>query len=168
MLSDRERVQRALVLDDRAAYGDLVRKYQVEIRTYLTRLTRNKEAADDLAQESFLHGYRHLAQLADGAKFRPWLFAIAHTQFLQWWRRRKDTSSELPETGGGEARVSARVEVESLLKALRPEERSAMILCLGHDFTHAEAAATLGLPLGTVKSLILRARQKLGGQHGVE
>lgn len=163
MISDRERVHRALVLDDRAAYSDLVRKYQTEVRTYLVRLTRNRETADDLAQETFLTGYRRLAQLTDAGKFRAWLYSIAHSQFLQWWRQRKPEGGEGPEQGGGEMAVSAKAEVESLLKSLRPEERSALILCLGHEFTHAEAAAMLALPLGTVKSLVQRARQKLGG-----
>lgn len=64
--------------------------------------------------------------------------------------------------------VFARVEVASLFKHLRAEEQSALTLCLAHDFSHAEAAETLGIPIGTVKSLIARARAKIGDLHEKE
>lgn len=165
MLTDQDRVHRTLFLHDKNAYNDLVRKYQVEIRTYLTRLIRNREWADDVAQETFLKGYRLLAQLQEAAKFRSWIYSIAHTEFLQWYRKNKEREVTLS-SDTSELSVSARAEVNSLLKTLRPIECSAIVLCLGHEFTHSEAAEILKMPLGTVKSLILRAKEKLGESHG--
>lgn len=161
--TDRELIRRVLILGDRDAYCGLVRKYQAEVRSYLLRLTRKAEWADDLAQEAFLGGFRHLDQLKDHDKFRAWIYSVAHSQFLQWHRSHE--SFEEVEEGleaADPSDVFARAEVKMLLKSLRPEESSALTLCLAHDFTHAEAALALGLPLGTIKSLILRAREKIG------
>lgn len=173
--ADRELIRRVLLLNDRNAYCDLVRKYQVAIRAYLFHLTRNSESAGDIAQETFLTGYRRLDQLKDHNKFRNWIYAIAHTQFLQWHRTQEnfvnseesgnnpsdfDGTSELGRSQG--QNFFAATEVRILFKSLRPEERSALTLCLAHDFTHAETAAALNIPLGTVKTLISRARAKIG------
>ena len=163
--SDAELIQKVLILNDRNAYCDLVRKYQVEVRSYLWRLTLNQEWANDVAQETFLHGYRNLDQLKDRNKFRPWIYSVAHTQFLQW---RRSIDNFEPEAEGGfavsESDPFAATEVRILFKALRPEERSALTLCLAHQFTHREASEMLNLPLGTIKSLILRVREKIGVQ----
>jgi RNA polymerase sigma factor (sigma-70 family) len=162
-LGDRELVQRVLLLNDRAAYSGLVRKYQAVIRSYLFRLTHSRETADDLAQETFLNGYRRLDQLKDHDKFRSWIYSIAHSEFLQWFRSLKtfELSGESDDVADP-TDFFAGAEVRSLFKTLKPEECSALTLCLGHDFTHSEAAAALNLPLGTVKTLILRAREKIG------
>ena len=166
MSDDREWVQKVLLFDDRKAYSSLVRKHQATVRAFLLRRTRNLELADDLAQETFLQGYRRLDQLKDGSKFISWILSIAQNQFLQWARAQKNMTSELPDPGAEDPALTAGVEAASLLKSMRPEERSAMILCLGHEYTHTEAAEILKVPLGTVKSLILRAKQKLGAIHG--
>jgi len=158
-----------VLLDDRAAYSSLVRRHQVAIRTYLTRLTHNLEIADELAQETFLSGYRRITQLQDLDKFLPWIYSIAHTQFLQWLRTQKKNVPEerrTVEASVGTEIVTAGIELESILKPMRPEERSALILCLGHEFSHAEAADILKIPIGTVKSLISRAKAKLGAVYG--
>jgi RNA polymerase sigma factor (sigma-70 family) len=160
--SDSELVKRVLLLNDRNAYCGLVRKYQAEMRSYLIRLTRNEEWAGDLAQESFLHGYRRLNQLKDHSKYRAWIYSIAHSQFLQWHRSHESFESDEQQDAVQEGDPFAGVEARQLFKNLRPEECSALTLCLAHDFSHAEAAHMLGVPLGTVKSLILRAREKLG------
>ena len=159
---DRELVQRVLVLNDRNAYCDLVRKYQVEVRSYLVRLTHNGEWACDIAQETFLTGYRRLDQLKDFGKFRAWIYSVAHTQFLQWHRSHEnfDSDEAIDVAIAGDAFAGS--ELRMLFKSLRPEECSVLTLCLAHEFSHGEAAQMLNLPIGTVKSLILRARAKLG------
>jgi RNA polymerase sigma-70 factor (ECF subfamily) len=168
--SDRELVQRVLILDDRNAYSALVRKYQSQIRAYLYRRTRDREWADDLAQEAFLQGYRSIHQLSGGDRFRGWLFTIAHRQFLQAYRSRTNEHQSIDNWPGdgvvlfepvSSAGLDERAEVQALLSSLRANEQEAIILCLGYEFTHPEAAEILGLSVGTVKSLVLRAREKL-------
>lgn len=161
--SDSELVWRVLLLNDRKAYCDLVFKHQVAVRSYLQRLTGNAEWASDIAQETFLNGYRRLDQLKEYGKYRSWIFAIAHTQFLQWHRAHESFESEDTNEEAAASDAFAGTEVRMLLKSLRPEESSALTLCLAHDFTHVEAARMLNMPIGTVKSLISRAREKIGG-----
>ena len=160
--SDSELVRRVLLLNDRKAYCDLVLKHQVAVRSYLLRLTRNQEWANDIAQETFLNGYRRLDQLKEYGKYRSWIFSIAHTQFLQWHRSHESFESDEGHDEALTCDLFAATEVRVLLKSLRPEESSALTLCLAHDFTHTEAAQMLDMPVGTVKSLILRAREKIG------
>ena len=164
MISDAGLVQRVLLLNDKNSYCDLVRKYQIEVRTYLFRLVRNQELASDLAQEVFLQGYRKLNQLKEPDKFRSWVYTIAHYQFLQWYRSHENflEESKIPDHGV-ESSVFAGLEVASLFKHLKAEEQSVLTLCLAQEFSHTEAAEALGMPLGTVKTLIHRAREKLGG-----
>jgi RNA polymerase sigma-70 factor, ECF subfamily len=163
-MEDRELVKRVLLLNDRSAYSSLVSRHQSAVRSYLFKLTHSREWADDLAQETFLSGYRHLDQLKDHTKYRSWIFSVAHTQFLQWHRSHKSFESDESHDAAQETDFFAITEVRSLFKSLRPEECSALTLCLAHDFTHQEAADMLGLPLGSVKSLILRAREKIGAE----
>lgn len=165
MTTDAELVRRVLLLNDRNAYCDLVRKYQVAVRSYLARLTQNSEWANDVAQEVFLNGYRRLDQLKEHSKFRSWIFAIAHSQFLQWHRSHETFDPEPDgEMMAADGDSFAGTQIRQMFKQLRPEECSALTLCLAHDFSHQEAAQMLSLPVGTVKSLILRARNKLGVQ----
>lgn len=174
MLTDLELVTRVKVLDDRGSYTALVRKYQTPIRAFLYRRTRDREWADDLAQETFLQAYRSISQLTDSEKFRAWLFTVAHRQFLQANRSREPVVpvSSLDDESHSDvlfpqatSDLEARSELRSLLSSLRPVEQEAIILCLGHELSHSEAAEVLNLSLGTVKSLVTRAREKLRSQE---
>jgi RNA polymerase sigma factor (sigma-70 family) len=166
VLTDQELVHRTLVLKDRSSYGQLVQKYQREIRTYLVRLSKNKEMADDLAQESFLIGFRTLAQLKETKHYRAWMYSIAYHEFLQWFRRQKNQVADEVRPHSELENISSKLELNSLLKQIREEEQAAVILCLGHGFTHSEASDILKMPEGTIKSLILRAREKIGVENG--
>lgn len=166
MTTDQELVRRALVLKEKSAYSQLVQRYQKEIRTYLMRLTRNLETADDLAQESFLVGFRNLTQLTDSKNYRAWIYKIAYREFLQWHRKQKERAGDFSEPIQLSAPIATRVELVSVLNQIRAEEQAAIVLCLGQEFSHSEAAKILQIPVGSVKSLILRAREKLGVLNG--
>ena len=179
MHSPAELVQRTLILDDRQAYGDLVRAHQGHVRAFLFRRTRNRELADDLAQETFLTAYRNLQQLKQSKQFRSWLLTIAHRCFLQTYRSQKSSQAgaglqPLDEWGEGwppddavdaAESLQSRTQLMSVLRPLRPQEQEAILLCLGHEFSHQEAAEILGIAVGTVKSLVLRAREKIQQQN---
>lgn len=100
--------------------------------------------------------------------FKGWLCRIAYTQFLQHKRsakasqRREDEAMMLAdqteEHGPGS---EARMDLDRLLKVLTPEQRAAVALCYGEGMSHAEAAEALGLPLGTIKSHVLRGRERM-------
>jgi len=81
-LSDADLIARVLLDDDQNAFGELVRRYQSPVRAFLTRMTRgDSHLADDLAQETFIRAWKHLASFRGGARFSSWLFGIAVNEF---------------------------------------------------------------------------------------
>jgi len=151
-----------LARDDRHAFAVLVRRHQASVRGLLRRLTAGDPAlADDLAQETFLRAYRALATYRGEAKLSSWLLRIAHRTFLSDARagaaRRVEATEERPEA----ADLAVRYDLERALRLLSTEERAAIALTYGEDLSHEEAAAILDWPLGTLKTRILHAKEKL-------
>jgi RNA polymerase sigma factor (sigma-70 family) len=175
---DEQLIARVVVQDDRHAFSELVRRYQSGVRATLRRLTAGNHAlADDLAQETFLSAYRNLPSFRQEARFSTWLYRIATNAFLAEARKRHeellgDRDGELADddddgppgatTGGDHARGTAlHVDMERALAALSAAERAAIVQCYHNDLSHEEAAYVLGCPVGTVKTHILRGKQKL-------
>lgn len=163
-LSDIDLVTLAKAARDSAAFEALVRRHQAPLRAFLVRLTGEPALADDLAQEAFLKAYRALDGFRGGASFRSWLFAIAMRE-AQMARRREAarTRARTGARGDDEAAPPAEfsLDLQRALAALTQEERMAALLCDAAGFSHAEAASAMAAPLGTVKTLVARARDKL-------
>jgi RNA polymerase sigma factor (sigma-70 family) len=131
------------------------------VRAFLARLTRG-ESADDLAQETFLKAWRMASAYRGEGSYEGWLLRIAWRQFLSSRRKRTEEPVEAGEEADPRAVDSnARIDVERALDRLGPRERAAATLCLGEGYSHSEAAAILELPLGTLKSIVARARGEL-------
>ena len=170
-VSDTQLIARVLVQDDRHAFGELVRRHQSAVRSALRRLTGGNHAlADDLAQETFLLAYRNLRSFRQEAKFSTWLYRIAYNAFLADARKTKELplpeqheeAAEPHEDAAPLARSAAlNVDLERAMTALSDAERAAIVQCYHNDLSHEEAAYVLGCPVGTVKTHILRAKQKL-------
>ncbi len=112
--------------------------------------------------------WRQLHRFRADRPLRPWLFGIGYRQFLMAQRadyrsrRRERAAADL--TGGdvdSVAQADAELDLRRALASLPHEQRAAVSLCLAADCAHSEAAEILGLPLGTVKSLVQRGRAKL-------
>jgi RNA polymerase sigma factor (sigma-70 family) len=170
MPSDAELVARVCLEDDRHAFATLVRKYQSQVRQLLRRLTCGDSAwADDLAQETFLAAYKSLRSYRGDARLSSWLYRIAYNRWLDNTRlaeekaRRKSTNvvPDEPISSRDVTRAEARHDLEKLMVVLNNDERAALALTYGADATHEEAAAILGCPLGTLKSHVLVAKEKL-------
>jgi len=155
---------------DRRAFAHLVGAHQSRVRLQLRRLTRGDAAlADDLAQETFVQAWLHLADFRGDARLATWLHRIALTCFLQHARRprlplewRGDEAAEAPDTGHDPRPVEGQGrDIERALQALTEIQRLAVVHCYHLDLSHAEAAQVLGLPLGTLKSHLDRARTRL-------
>ena len=148
------------------AFGVLVRQHQSKLRGFLLRMTRGNHAlADDLAQETFLEAFRKIAQYGSGSFF-GWLCAIAYSRYLMEARKRKleslDEAAEMPDGAPNPETASlARLDLEQALARLAPVQRAALTLCFALGLSHEEAAASLNLPLGTLKSHVNRGREKL-------
>jgi RNA polymerase sigma-70 factor (ECF subfamily) len=150
---------------DASALGALVRQHQSKVRGFLRRLTRGDTAlADDLAQETFLEAHRKIDQYRGDGTFGAWLCGIAWSRFLMERRRRREEPLESPDETASVDTLSAspaRLDLEKAMARLAPAERAALTLCYALGHSHGEAAEILNLPLGTVKSHVLRGREKL-------
>jgi RNA polymerase sigma-70 factor (ECF subfamily) len=147
---------------DSAAFALLVRQHQSQLRGFLRRLTRNDPSlADDIAQETFLEAWRKLSHYRGEGSFAGWLNRIAWSRFLMDARKRKpELLEDLPEQSF-ETSPDMKLDLESAMAKLSAGERAALTLCYALGHSNEEAAAILAMPLGTVKSHILRGRDKL-------
>jgi RNA polymerase sigma-70 factor, ECF subfamily len=166
-LTDADLVARVLVDDDQHAFGELVRRHQSPVRGLLRQLTRTDVAlADDLAQQTFLRAYKNIRSFRGEARFSTWLYRIAYNCFREDARRRKELvgideeqlqTQHDPQT----ANPALRHDLMRALSLLPLTERSAVLLCCQNGLSHDEAARVLDIPLGTVKTNVLRGREKL-------
>jgi len=178
-LDDAQLIARVVVHDDRHAFSELVRRHQSTVRATLRRLTAGNHAlADDLAQETFMLAYRNLKSFRQEARFSTWLYRIATNAFLAHARKRKeellgDRDAEVTGDEDGDAprfdaaapdparAATLRMDMDRALGVLSESERAAIVQCYHNDLSHEEAALVLNCPVGTVKTHILRAKQKL-------
>jgi len=178
-VSDAQLIARVLVQDDRHAFGELVRRHQSTVRACLRKLTAGNAAlADDLAQETFLLAYRNLKSFRQEARFSTWLYRIAYNCFLADARKIKEVAlpddaepEAIEEAQASEERPLARaatlkIDLERAMAKLSEAERAAIIQCYHNALSHEEAALVLGCPVGTVKTHVLRAKQKLKASLG--
>jgi RNA polymerase sigma-70 factor (ECF subfamily) len=167
--TDADLIARVLSREDQHAFGELVRRYQSPVRAFLARMTRgDAHLADDLAQETFLKAWQKLQTYRGGANFSTWLFGIAVNEFRMARRRRKelaledvDESSVASEEPAAARDSHLRLDLTEALKLLNSNERAAVVLCCQNGLSHEEAAQVLDCPLGTVKTNILRGKEKL-------
>lgn len=163
-------IGRVVTGDDHQAFGELVRLHQSAVRLFLRRLTGGDESrADDLAQETFWRAYRHIATYQGRGRFLSWLFGIAYQEFVTAQRRDRRALEvglppDLAASGDAGRAFADQRTFDQLLATLRAEERAVLELHYRHELSHPEVATALNLPLGTVKTLIRRARLKLQGQ----
>jgi RNA polymerase sigma-70 factor (ECF subfamily) len=167
-----------------AAYRELVRRYERPVFSLVYRMVRDRELAEDLAQETFVKALNAIESYRPEFKFSSWIFKIANNAAIDHLRRRElDTLSldgsphaETPEAIEATAlqigdrqetaleEVEARElggEIETAISRLRPEYRSCILLRHVEGRAYEEIAEILGLPLGTVKTYIHRARNEL-------
>jgi len=166
-LTDGDLIARVLVDDDQHAFGELVRRHQSSVRGLLRQLTRTDVAlADDLAQNTFLRAYKNIRSFRGESRFSTWLYRIAYNCFREDARRRKelvgiDEEQLQAQRDPQVADPGLRHDLMHALSLLPLNERSAVLLCCQNGLSHEEAARVLDIPLGTVKTNVLRGREKL-------
>lgn len=149
-----------------AAFARLVERHQQALRAFLRRTCGNWAQADDLAQETFLSAWERIGTLEAGASVRAWLCGIGYNKHLTASRsagrsRAREAAWEAEKPPSSGAMSDERLTLEAAMSGLPADQRACVALCLAADFSHAEAAEALGLPLGTVKSHVTRGRARL-------
>jgi RNA polymerase sigma-70 factor (ECF subfamily) len=167
-----------------AAFRELVRRYERPVFSLIFRMVRDRELAEDLAQDTFVKVLNHIDRYRPEFKLSSWLFKIANNVAIDHLRKRQlptismDGSPHASTADAVEATTlqiadnqeSALEEmeskelgsaIESAIANLRPEYRACIMLRHVEDRSYEEIAATLDLPLGTVKTYIHRARHEL-------
>lgn len=155
---------------DRQAFNTLVRQHQSAVRGVLRRLCAHDHAlADDLAQDTFVRAFTHLADFRGTARLSTWLYRIAYNVFLDQRHRHKELFDEVrvaaapaaPLEGADPLRTQ---QLERAMRGLRVEERLALALCFGQGCSAEEAAEIMVCPVGTVKTHLQRGKEKLREQ----
>lgn len=153
---------------DQAAFAELVRRRQGWMRALMRRMCGDAARADDLAQEAFMKAWDKIKGLEQPAAFAGWLRRVAVTTFLMEQRKAKvqfETLDELnaPHDEGPSpaAAAQAKLDLEKALALLSAPERLCVTLNHAEGMSHGEISETTGLPLGTVKSHVLRGTEKL-------
>ncbi len=183
MLTDQEVVRHA-VIGREAAYRELIRRYQRPVFSLIFRMVRNRELAEDLAQDTFVKVLGAIESYRPEYKFSSWIFKIANNAAIDHLRRRSLDTLSLD--GSPHAETSEAIEattlqisdgaespldevanrelggsIEAAIAQLRPEYRSCILLRHVEGRPYEEIAEILDLPLGTVKTYIHRARNEL-------
>ncbi len=158
---------------DRAAWGELVERHKDGLVNYLTRMTGERQAAEDLAQEAFLRLFERAAGYRPQGKFRAYLYRIAVNLLRSQERRRRRwqliAAHFLPTNGGPPERSAAgRLldherdrQVADAVARLPQRFRAPIVLFNVEGWSYREIADALGCRVGTVKSRIHRGRHLL-------
>ena len=159
-------------------FEELVRRYQRPITGYVFRIVGEYEASLDVTQEVFIKVYNSLAKYSSDYKFSTWLYRIAHNAAVDHLRRNSVSQQSLEaENADGtfelqiEANTSSpeqehersqwRTEIEVVVEFLPPAYKELIVLRHGRDLSYDEIAEVTGLPLGTVKNRLFRAREMM-------
>ena len=155
--------------EDTAAFGELIRRHQSQVRNFLRKLSGDFSLADDMAQDCFLHAWNKLQTYSGRGSFIGWLLKVAYTTFLQSKRRSKRYAEILDEMGHA-AETERRslghnadevTDLDKLLAVLSDDERAVMIMSYACGLSHREISEATGQPVGTIKSRLNRGRREL-------
>ncbi|NUO97248.1 MAG: RNA polymerase sigma factor [Nonomuraea sp.] len=170
-VDDAEVIERAR--NDPAAFSALYDRHAPALHRYVTRRL-GESLADDIVAETFLAAFQRLARYDTGHRdARPWLYGIAANLVGKHRRTEIRAYRALARTGVDEVaesyadRVDARVsagaahrELARALATLSPQDREVLLMIAWADFSYEEVALALGIPVGTVRSRLHRARRK--------
>lgn len=148
------------------ALADQLHQHVIGLKRYAVVLTRNKDEAEDLVQETLVRAIAASDTWKPGSDLRVWLFRILHNAYVSDRRKQKvrnEARLDLPEPSA-EADPAARLEALQVLDALQnlPEhQRRPIVLVALEDMNYGDAAKALGVPLGTFMSRLGRGREAL-------
>ena len=173
-------VEQTLIEQSRAgdldSFNAIVEMYQGQVYAVALRMVRDAALAEDLAQEAFISAYRNLNQYRGGS-FKSWLLRIARNATLDALRKSQRRPAESldeniiafeaelvsPEATPAEAALNTELgdHIKEVMADLHPDQRMALVLIDVESFSYEEAARTMAVSIGTVKSRLSRARGRM-------
>ena len=180
-LHDYKLVQEALHKGNQKAYADLMGRYRDSVYFMLLKMINNKDDADDLTIEAFGKAFKKLETYTPDFAFSTWLFKIASNNCIDFIRRRKATTYSIDRTYQTEDGAEVGVDLKSqfldpeekvmkkqkikmmhdVVAKLKPKYRTLVELRYFEELSYEEIAVKTGLPLGSVKAQLFRAREFL-------
>lgn len=160
---------------DLAAFESLVRRHTSVVYAHALRFFGDRSAAEDTVQEVFIKVYRSIDTFDERSRFSTWLYRVTRNTCLDQVRsgRRRpqpidplEISATVPGDLADEVALST--SVEAAMRALSPEDRDALSAIALFGLSYDEASVTLGVPAGTVKSRVFRARRSLSATLGLK
>ena len=160
------------------SFEALVKRYQRPIAGYIFRMLGDYDASLDVSQEVFIKVYNSLSRYSSEYKFSTWIYRIAHNAAIDHMRRNSVNPQSLetensdgtyqlqiecskPNPEQDRERSEWRTEIESVVKRLPGAYRELILLRHSRDLSYDEIASVTGLPLGTVKNRLFRAREMM-------
>ena len=158
-----------------ASLRDALVGEMTNLRAFGVSLCGDRERADDLVQETLFKAWNHLDSFREGTNMKAWLFTILrNTYFSERRKRRREVEDA---DGSYAATLSTRPEqhghmemqdFRAALKRLPDDQREALVLIGAAGFSYEEAAEISGCAVGTIKSRVNRARNRLGDMLGLD
>ncbi|MFO0841227.1 MAG: sigma-70 family RNA polymerase sigma factor [Gemmataceae bacterium] len=177
MSADDNRLIADCLAGDTNAFGELVRRHQDRLYNAVYRFVGNTEDALDVVQEAFLSAYQSLDSFKGDALFSTWLYRIAVNTAISLKRKKRvlvrlpdrngengvevADQSELNQPGSAMERAEEQRKLHQALSRLSPEHRVVLVMKELEGQKYEDMAATLGVPIGTVRSRLHRARLEL-------
>lgn len=160
MAEDRELWNR-IRSGDAEAFNSFYRENAPRLQGWLRRIVGDAQAAEDLTQETFARMWeRPNGYEPERGTPRAYLFGMGRKRAAEWWRGRRP-EGEAAEEDGAPSRVELQSLVGDALGRLTEEQRTLLWLREVEGWSYAELAATLEVPVGTVRSRLFAARQAL-------
>lgn len=163
-------------LEDAENFAAIIDKYEKRLIRYILRiLSVNTQDAEDVLQEVFIKVYENLNDFDQSLKFSSWIYRITHNHAISFYRKRKNhletlsiddceeiikrLQSEIDTKNDVESKLT-KEKVKNILKKLDKKYRDALILYFLEDKSYAEISNILKKPIGTIGTLINRAKKK--------
>lgn len=160
-------------MGDLRAFEDVLSCYERQIFSYIFRLVRQREDAEDLFQVTFLKFFQSLTKLDAEKSVRAWIYTIATNVVHDWWRKQKhhpewlngdDDAMEVVGTIAAPdayTQIEVRHDLDQALAELTPMHRCVLLLYYRDGLSYQEIAEALNVPINTIKTRLVRAKQSL-------
>ena len=150
------------------AFSELVHRHHANLCAFLNRSTGSRSLAEDLTQDTFIKSYNKILTFNQNSTFKTWLFSIGYREFLQSKRKSgafvkmiERFKESLNPKQSVNTDLDLSIDLQTALNQLSTQQRAAVLLCDACGMSHREASLAMDVPLGSLKSYIKQAREKL-------